>query len=320
MARKVQKIDAGHRQSEIQLARLEQRIRHIYRDAANEMEATVTNYFSSMETRVAKEYELVRQGVMTEQGFRNWCVSTVSRGQRYEAMRDALAERYVQADEVAMAYVNDEMARVYALNRNFEINDLSGQSPYLKGVNFTQYSEATVKRLIVENPSLMPNYPAEKAVRRGFDLAYGKVQITAAVTSGILQGKSLGKVATDMQNRMQTMSRESAMRTARTAVTSAQNAGRQDADQELEEMGAIIEKTWQATDDDRTRESHADADGQTVPVDEPFIVGGEEMMYPADPSGSPENTYNCRCTMISRVTGFVSTLPPELQGSITVED
>lgn len=30
-------------------------------------------------------------------------------------------------------------------------------------------------------------------------------------------------------------------------------------------------------------------------MDEPFIVGGEEMMFPGDPSASGANRYNCRC-------------------------
>jgi hypothetical protein len=53
--------------------------------------------------------------------------------------------------------------------------------------------------------------------------------------------------------------------------------------------------TWNAVGDDRTREEHADADGQEVALNEAFIVGGEPLMYPGDPSGSDWNTINCRC-------------------------
>lgn len=53
--------------------------------------------------------------------------------------------------------------------------------------------------------------------------------------------------------------------------------------------------TWNSMNDDRTREAHADADGQEQPVGTPFDVMGEQLMYPGDPDGSDENTINCRC-------------------------
>jgi hypothetical protein len=45
------------------------------------------------------------------------------------------------------------------------------------------------------------------------------------------------------------------------------------------------------------RPGHVVADGQVVKVDEAFIVEGEELMYPRDPAGEPENTINCHCMM-----------------------
>jgi len=61
----------------------------------------------------------------------------------------------------------------------------------------------------------------------------------------------------------------------------------------------IYAKKWSATGDDRTRLSHSIADGQVKKIDEPFIVGGEKLMYPLDSSlgASAENIVNCRCTM-----------------------
>ena len=57
-------------------------------------------------------------------------------------------------------------------------------------------------------------------------------------------------------------------------------------------------KKWDATIDGKTRPDHADANGQVVPLSEAFMVGGEQLMFPGDPSGSPQQTINCRCTMI----------------------
>ena len=41
------------------------------------------------------------------------------------------------------------------------------------------------------------------------------------------------------------------------------------------------------------RLDHMAADGQIRDVDQPFNVGGEELMYPKDPAGSAANTINC---------------------------
>lgn len=57
-------------------------------------------------------------------------------------------------------------------------------------------------------------------------------------------------------------------------------------------------KQWLTAHDERVRPAHAGADGQAVGVDQPFLVGGEQLAYPGDPAGSDENTCNCRCTVI----------------------
>ncbi len=54
-------------------------------------------------------------------------------------------------------------------------------------------------------------------------------------------------------------------------------------------------KTWVAVLDHATRPAHAAASGQTVKVNEPFIVWDEEIMYPG--MGSYRNTVNCRCVV-----------------------
>lgn len=55
-------------------------------------------------------------------------------------------------------------------------------------------------------------------------------------------------------------------------------------------------KTWNTVGDMAVRPTHVDVDGVTIPLDEPFIVGGYEMMVPRDPEvDAPEETAGCRC-------------------------
>ena len=205
-----------------------------------------------------------------------------------------VAERYTKANEVALAYVNDTTPGIYTLNRNYAaytIEKVAGN------VGFTLWDESTVRRLIVEEPDLMPYYPKKKALKRGIDLKWGKKQITKSVTSGLLQGKSVGKIAKDLQARVTEMNRASAVRAARTAVTGAQNGGRMDSYKAASDMGIKVRKRWVATKDGRTRHAHQRLDGQTVEWDEPFTSELGKIRYPGDPRAKPANVYNCRCTM-----------------------
>lgn len=68
--------------------------------------------------------------------------------------------------------------------------------------------------------------------------------------------------------------------------------------------GMSLNKVWLSLHDSKTRPAHADADGQEVGMDEPFIVDGEELDYPGD--GSAENSVNCRCSMYFKRTQSTS--------------
>lgn len=56
-------------------------------------------------------------------------------------------------------------------------------------------------------------------------------------------------------------------------------------------------KRWVTVEDDRVRPSHAIVHGQTVPVQQPFNVGGAWIMYPGDPSAPPQEAVGCRCEL-----------------------
>lgn len=296
----MRKTDYAHKQTDEQLAELEQRIAKLYKEAADELTDTVKAYFEQFEKRDSAMKEKLDAGEITEPQYKQWRLAQIGRGKRFEALRDKVAERYTDANATAVAYVNDATPGIYSLNRNYaayKIEQVSDKA------DFTLWDEQTVKRLIVEQPDLMPYYPPKRALQRGIDLKYGKQQITGSVTSSILQGKSIPKIANDLQSRMQDMNRTSAIRTARTAVTAAQNAGRLDTYRAAQDMGIKLKKQWLATLDGRTRHAHAMLDGQTVDIDKPFKVDGYELMYPGDSSAPSYLVYNCRCTQIAEVDG-----------------
>lgn len=290
--------DKGYELTEKELKALEKRIYDSYKEAYDGLTDIIKDYFAKFEDRDATEKARLDAGEITEEQYRQWRLAQIGRGKRFEALRDKVAERMTNANAAAVAYVNDATPGIYSLNRNFAaytIEQVTGD------VGFDLWDEQSVKRLIVEQPELMPYYPPKRALKRGIDLAWGKKQITASVTSSILQGKSIKHMADDLQSRIVTMNRDSAIRTARTAVTGAQNAGRMDSYFAAEKMGIKCRKEWMATLDGRTRHSHAMLDGEVVDNDKKFSNG---CRFPGDPQGRPEEIYNCRCTLVSVIAGI----------------
>lgn len=290
--------DLAHEWTDEELERLERRIARVYREARKDLQKTIKAYFESFKAREEEMKKLIgtiQNGKeWTEEDYKQWRLNQIGRGKRFEALRDEIAERMTEANEVAISYINDETPSIYSLNRNYSaytIERLSGN------IGFTLWDESTVRRLLVEEPDLMPNYPEAKAVKRGIDLEYGKKQIRASVTSGILQGKSAGKIASDLQNRIAEMNRTSAVRAARTAVTGAENAGRMDSYKAASDMGIKVRKRWVATKDGGTRHAHRRLDGQTVDWNESFASELGKIRYPGDPRAKPANVYNCRCSL-----------------------
>lgn len=90
-------------------------------------------------------------------------------------------------------------------------------------------------------------------------------------------------------------------RIARTTMTGASNASAVEA---WGQSGVVKTKTWvSALLPNRTRDAHAAAHGQTVPLRGLFEVGGEHMAFPGDPNASPGNIINCLCVHVAGVEG-----------------
>lgn len=297
----MRKPDLGHRLTDQQLAALEKRIASEYQKAADELTDKINAYFELLKDRDAEMLRRLKKGEITVEYYKQWRLAQIGRGKRFEALRDRVAERMTSANEVAAAYINNTTPGLYSLNRNYAAYTIETQVG--ADVGFDLWDEQTVRRLIVEQPDLMPYYPPKRAVNRGIDLAYGKRQITAQITSGILQGESIKRLADRLQKNIPDMNRNSAIRAARTAVTGAQNAGRLDSYFAAEAMGIRLKKRWLSTLDGRTRHAHQLLDGQVQNNEKPFqsILG--EIMFPGDPNAVPANVYNCRCTMIAEVEG-----------------
>lgn len=135
--------------------------------------------------------------------------------------------------------------------------------------------------------------------------------ISTQIAEGIAAGESIPDIAARVDEVLTVTGSDRwpnrAVVVARTEVTGANSAGQIAAGAQMEiEEGRPMVKTWVATtrppSSERTRPSHLEADGQTVPLREPFIVGPEQsrMQYPGDPTGPASEVIQCRCTPIVR--------------------
>lgn len=113
----------------------------------------------------------------------------------------------------------------------------------------------------------------------------------------LIEGFAAGESIEELSARLTSVTNWSTSRAAtvaRTEIISASNAG---ALAEIRTVNPDASKQWMATKDDRTREWHREADGETVLLGGTFTVGGEELDFPGDPEGRPDNIINCRCTL-----------------------
>lgn len=126
--------------------------------------------------------------------------------------------------------------------------------------------------------------------------------VFAEITDGLNAGEPVDRVADRVERVLSWTATPRwpgrARAIAWTETTRARGAGTLAAGTEQSRVtGRVLSKTWRAHNDEKTRIAHRDADNQTVPFWAPFQVGGESLMAPGDPTGSPENVINCRCDM-----------------------
>jgi SPP1 gp7 family putative phage head morphogenesis protein len=285
-------MDSAHRITDEMLEEMEKRLSAIYSRASKEIQKTADEYFAKFKKQDEAKRKLLEKGKITEDEYKKWRKNKLMYGERFTAMKEQCAKQLLNVNQTALAYVNGKLPEVYAINYNALACSVDG----VGGYSFTLVDADTIKKLATTDTSLLPYKKLDPAK----DIPWNMKRINAEVLQGILQGESMDKIAKRLKH-VQDMNRDSAIRSARTIVTGAENKGRQDSYARAEADGIILQKEWLATNDGRTRHSHAVLNGAIVDQDKKF---GNGLMYPGDPSGRPEEVYNCRCTLVAKVNGF----------------
>lgn len=278
------------------MRRLGARLHKIYAQASRELTEKADSFFKQFEEKDAEMRALYEAGEITKHRWIAWRENQMMTGKRWNDLRDTMAQRMTSANQIAARYMNHELPAVYAHNWNDLMHDVESK---VKGFSFDIVNERTIRKLSTSDKTLLPY----KFVDGRRDVRWNSKRVNSQVLQGILQGEDASQLAKRLQS-VTRMNEESALRNARTAVTSAQNKGRIDAMLKAEDDGVIMGKEWIATKDERTREAHLELDRTVVKADEPFENEIGQIMYPGDPDADPANTYNCRCTIAEVVLGF----------------
>lgn len=157
-----------------------------------------------------------------------------------------------------------------------------------------QYADNALAQLTSGDPAKMREYLNRTARDKRFD---------RTVTAAIRDGKPVSASdATRIANRYRDiLLSKRGERIARTELLGALHAAQSEGTQQLIDGGQItadqVTEEWDAANDMDTRDSHANAEGQTKGPDGTFLIGGFRMRYPGDSSlGAPASeVINCRC-------------------------
>jgi hypothetical protein len=296
--RKRTKDDFMSREMDERLSEMEASISNVYQQAVEETTARLNSYMEQYEEENRVMRARLLEGEITEAEYEQWARRNLLRTQQYSTTIDSLAEMLVNADSAAIALVNGELPYVVAESYNFTqfVGHIIADHEDTPNVSFQIYNAQSVQALVRDNPQVFPIIDTE------LDTEWNRTRLNREITQGIIQGSTIPQLATRLQ-RVGITDRNSAIRAARTSMTSAENMGRNESHRRITSQGINMVKRWSATYDARTRDTHRLLDDTTANEKGQFGEGildklDEPLMeYPADPNGAAAEVYNCRCRL-----------------------
>lgn len=289
-------IDYGGQKTDLAVKRAEWRLSRVYGQAAREIEEKTKDWQERHAAKDKRFRQMVKDGKMSKADYQAWLKGQVFQEKQWKARQEQIQQVLLNADKAAVNVIKDGKLGVFTANANYIGYGLEHDSGLNTG--FLLYDEQTVARLIKGNPKMLPMLPPEKAINKDKAYLYYNRLINNAITQGIIQGESVQDIAVRIAKTTGEKCYKSALSNARTAYTGAQNAGRIEGMHQAQRLGIKVQKQWLATPDDRTRDAHADLDGQIQNVDDPFDSELGNIDYPGDPNADPANVYNCRCSLL----------------------
>ncbi len=287
--------DRGHEYADAKIAEFQAEVLETYRQAQADAQEALSAFLARFEDEDAKRRRLVENGEMTKAEYKSWRSGQILRSNQLSSTLDQVSQAMTNANQVAMAALEGKLPDVYAENANYSAFWTCKETGL--AVGFDLVDADTVQHMLTAGEALfmLPSVNVAK------DMAWNRKLVASQLTQGVLLGESIPKMARRVQ-RVTGSNYAAAVRTARTAVTGAENAGRVHSYKRAKDMGINLQKEWLATLDGRTRHSHRQLDGQKAPnEDDAKFENG--CRYPGDPEGRYEEICNCRCTLVAAIEG-----------------
>ena len=287
--------DYGQRVTDQAVGKSLRKIKRVYAQAEKELKKKLALFRKRFALKQIQMSRDLAAGKISKADYDYWLKGQVFIGERWQKKVDQAVNIFQWANKKAHKII--QKFGIWVFSENY--NRFSYETEIQTGISFDIYNEDAVEKLIKEDPTMLPEWKIDEQK----DYIWNRQKVENSITQGIIQGESVDQIADRLARDLKSTNMNKMRMFARTAMTGAQNAGRQKQMEDAEARGLKIKKQWIATLDDRTRDTHQHLDGQTVPVKSSFHVatknGAETIRYPGDPSAAPALVYNCRCTMRS---------------------
>ena len=137
-------------------------------------------------------------------------------------------------------------------------------------------------------------------------LARVDTSIKTLLTEGYQSGKGINYVSNLLVKRFDQLQTWEAQRIARTEIHNSHNTAVMDTYNEI----GVEYTMWISADDERTRESHLEINGEIIRLGDTYSNG---LRFPGDTDGPIEEWINCRCSNAPYVLPYGYTAPPQQQ-------
>ena len=279
--------DTAHYKTDLKLEEMEKRLSAIYSRAEKTVQKKMADYAKTIDEkseellRAYKDAEAEDEKRKAKKAYIRFYRKFV-KSKEFSDLSTNISDELYRANVKASAYINSQTPSIYALNYNY-INDEMAKD--IEGFKPQEITEAEAEK--------HSGY-TQQTVDRKKDTDWNKDNLKKSVIAGSLLLLGASAIMKRSANSTVEKNRNSASMHSNGMGTDAENKARLDGMCRAEDMGNSLTKIWIATLDNRTRDAHADRDGEEIALDDEFAPG---LSRPRDPNGALSEICNCRCSL-----------------------